>query len=49
MREIMFWPSDAQLPRVATVYRREDSGLVKQAMPMTPYRATSTSAVPAVS
>ena len=33
MRDITFWPSDAQWPRVATVYRREDSGLVKQAMP----------------
>ena len=30
MRDITFWPSDAQSPRVATVYRREDSGLVKQ-------------------
>ena len=33
MRDITFWPSDAQWPRVATVYRREDAGLVKQAMP----------------
>jgi CubicO group peptidase (beta-lactamase class C family) len=33
MRDITFWPSDAQWPRVATVYRREDSGLVKQTMP----------------
>jgi CubicO group peptidase (beta-lactamase class C family) len=33
MRDITFWPSDSQWPRVATVYRREDSGLVKQTMP----------------
>jgi CubicO group peptidase (beta-lactamase class C family) len=33
MRDITFWPSDAQWRRVATVYRREDSGLVKQALP----------------
>ena len=33
MRDIMFWPSDAELPRVATVYRREESGLVKQTLP----------------
>jgi CubicO group peptidase (beta-lactamase class C family) len=33
MRAITFWPSDSQWPRVATVYRREDSGLVKQTMP----------------
>jgi CubicO group peptidase (beta-lactamase class C family) len=33
MRDITFWPSDAQWPRVATVYRREDSGLVKQTLP----------------
>ncbi|HUQ51292.1 MAG TPA: serine hydrolase domain-containing protein [Gammaproteobacteria bacterium] len=33
MRDITFWPSDSQWPRVATVYRREESGLVKQTMP----------------
>jgi CubicO group peptidase (beta-lactamase class C family) len=33
MRDITFWPSDSQWPRVATVYRREDVGLVKQTMP----------------
>jgi CubicO group peptidase (beta-lactamase class C family) len=33
MRDITFWPSDSQWPRVAAVYRREDSGLVKQTMP----------------
>jgi CubicO group peptidase (beta-lactamase class C family) len=33
MRDITFWPSDAQWPRVATVYRREESGLVKQTLP----------------
>ena len=33
MRDITFWPSDAQWPRVASVYRREDSGLVKQTLP----------------
>jgi CubicO group peptidase (beta-lactamase class C family) len=33
MRDITFWPSDSQWPRVATVYRREDAGLVKQTMP----------------
>jgi CubicO group peptidase (beta-lactamase class C family) len=33
MRAITFWPSDSQWSRVATVYRREDSGLVKQTMP----------------
>jgi CubicO group peptidase (beta-lactamase class C family) len=33
MRDIAFWPSDAQWPRVATVYRREDTGLGKQSMP----------------
>ena len=33
MRDITFWPSDSQWPRVATVYRREESGLVKQTLP----------------
>ena len=33
MRAITFWPSDAQRPRVATVYRREESGLVQQTLP----------------
>ena len=33
MRDITFWPSDSQWPRVATVYRREATGLVKQTMP----------------
>jgi CubicO group peptidase (beta-lactamase class C family) len=33
MRDVTFWPSDAQWRRVASVYRREDSGLVKQTMP----------------
>jgi CubicO group peptidase (beta-lactamase class C family) len=33
MRDITFWPSEAQWPRVATVYRREEAGLAKQTMP----------------
>jgi len=33
MRDITFWPNDAQWPRVATVYGRQPSGLTKLAMP----------------
>ena len=33
MRDITFWPTDSQWPRVATVYRREESGLAKQTLP----------------
>ena len=33
MRDITFWPTDAQWPRVATVYGRQPTGLIKQAMP----------------
>jgi len=33
MKDITFWPTDAQMPRVATVYSRTPSGLVKQVMP----------------
>jgi CubicO group peptidase (beta-lactamase class C family) len=33
MRAITFWPSEAQWPRVATVYQREEQGLVKAVMP----------------
>jgi CubicO group peptidase (beta-lactamase class C family) len=33
MRDITFWPADAQWPRVATVYGRQPSGLTKLAMP----------------
>jgi CubicO group peptidase (beta-lactamase class C family) len=33
MRDITFWPTDAQWPRVATVYARDQKGLTKQQMP----------------
>jgi CubicO group peptidase (beta-lactamase class C family) len=33
MKDITFWPSDAQWPRVATVYTRSAKGLAKQQMP----------------
>jgi CubicO group peptidase (beta-lactamase class C family) len=33
MKDITFWPSDAQWPRMATVYTRSAKGLAKQQMP----------------
>jgi CubicO group peptidase (beta-lactamase class C family) len=33
MRDITFWPTDAQMPRVATVYQRTATGLTKTPMP----------------
>jgi CubicO group peptidase (beta-lactamase class C family) len=33
MPDITFWPSSSQWSHVATVYRREDSGLVQQTLP----------------
>ena len=33
MRDITFWPTDAQMPRVATVYQRTADGLSKARMP----------------
>jgi CubicO group peptidase (beta-lactamase class C family) len=33
MKDITFWPSDAQWPRVATVYGRGAGGLTKSVMP----------------
>jgi CubicO group peptidase (beta-lactamase class C family) len=33
MKDITFWPTDAQMPRVATVYSRTPTGLTKQTMP----------------
>ena len=33
MKDITFWPTDAQWPRVATVYTRGASGLTKATMP----------------
>ncbi len=33
MRDITFWPTDAEWPRVATIYRREESGLAKVVSP----------------
>jgi CubicO group peptidase (beta-lactamase class C family) len=33
MKDITFWPTDAQLPRVATVYGRTPNGLTKLATP----------------
>ena len=33
MRDITFWPTDAQMARVATVYQRTPKGLTKTAMP----------------
>jgi CubicO group peptidase (beta-lactamase class C family) len=33
MKDITFWPTDVQLPRVATVYTRGSNGLTKATMP----------------
>ena len=33
MKDITFWPTDAQMPRVATVYARGPNGLTKTPMP----------------
>jgi CubicO group peptidase (beta-lactamase class C family) len=33
MKDITFWPTDAQMPRLATVYARTPNGLTKTAMP----------------
>ena len=33
MKDITFWPTDGQVPRVATVYSRTPTGLTKQVMP----------------
>jgi len=33
MRDIAFWPSDAQWPRVATAYRRDNGALTKNVLP----------------
>jgi CubicO group peptidase (beta-lactamase class C family) len=33
MKDITFWPTDAQMPRVATVYARSANGLTKATMP----------------
>jgi CubicO group peptidase (beta-lactamase class C family) len=33
MKDITFWPSDAQMPRVASVYQRTPNGLSKTRMP----------------
>jgi CubicO group peptidase (beta-lactamase class C family) len=33
MKDITFWPTDAQWPRVATVYTRGATGLTKATMP----------------
>ncbi len=33
MKDITFWPTDAQMPRVASVYARTPNGLNKQVMP----------------
>jgi len=33
MRDITFWPSDAQWPRVATAYRRDNGALTKNVLP----------------
>ena len=33
MRDITFWPTDAQMPRVASVYQRTPAGLTKSTMP----------------
>jgi CubicO group peptidase (beta-lactamase class C family) len=33
MKDITFWPTDAQMPRVATVYARTPNGLTKTTMP----------------
>ena len=44
MKDITFWPSDAQWPRVATVYARTPNGLTKTCRPTTRWDGTSTSA-----
>ena len=33
MTDITFWPTDTQMPRVATVYQRSEKGLTKAVMP----------------
>jgi CubicO group peptidase (beta-lactamase class C family) len=33
MTDITFWPTDSQMPRVATVYQRSEKGLTKAVMP----------------
>jgi CubicO group peptidase (beta-lactamase class C family) len=33
MKDITFWPTDAQMPRLASVYARTPNGLSKQVMP----------------
>jgi CubicO group peptidase (beta-lactamase class C family) len=33
MKDITFWPTDAQMPRLSTVYSRTPNGLTKQVMP----------------
>jgi CubicO group peptidase (beta-lactamase class C family) len=33
MKDITFWPTEAQMPRLATVYSRTPAGLTKQVMP----------------
>jgi CubicO group peptidase (beta-lactamase class C family) len=33
MTDITFWPTDAQMPRVASVYQRGENGLTKAVMP----------------
>jgi CubicO group peptidase (beta-lactamase class C family) len=33
MRDITFWPTDAQMPRLASVYQRTPTGLTKSRMP----------------
>ena len=33
MKDITFWPADAQMPRLATVYARGENGLAKQPTP----------------
>jgi CubicO group peptidase (beta-lactamase class C family) len=33
MTDITFWPTDAQMPRVASVYQRSEKGLTKAVMP----------------
>jgi CubicO group peptidase (beta-lactamase class C family) len=33
MKDITFWPTDAQMPRLATVYERTQNGLAKRVMP----------------
>jgi hypothetical protein len=43
MRDVTFWPTDAQWPRVASVYGRSPTSLIKQTWPTTPCRARSTS------